>query len=127
MGMDFFGHQEQARKASKRLVWLYVAAVVCIILLIYGAALGLLVGTAKRRTVAEPVGARRGSPRADRCWTTSLSVTAGATSTGAPDAGNASSSLPASCPSAAPGGSKGSTAAVPCSIFVPNSIRKATL
>ena len=48
MGMDFFGHQEQARKASKRLVWLYVAAVVCIILLIYGAALGLLVGTAKR-------------------------------------------------------------------------------
>lgn len=50
MGMDFFGHQEQARKASKRLVWLYVAAVVCIILLIYGAALGLLVGTAKRES-----------------------------------------------------------------------------
>lgn len=47
MAMDFFGHQEQARKASRRLVWLFVAAVVCIILLIYGAALGLFVGTAK--------------------------------------------------------------------------------
>ena len=46
MAMDFFGHQEQARKASRRLVWLFVAAVLCIILLIYGAALGLLVGTA---------------------------------------------------------------------------------
>ena len=47
MAMDFFGHQEQARRASRRLVWLFVAAVVCIILLIYGAALGLFVGTAK--------------------------------------------------------------------------------
>lgn len=41
-GMDFFGHQEQARKASGRLVWLFVAAVVCIILLIYAAAKALL-------------------------------------------------------------------------------------
>ena len=43
MGMDFFGHQDQARKASGRLVWLFVAAVVCIILLIYAAAKALLV------------------------------------------------------------------------------------
>ena len=33
--MDFFGHQDQARKASGRLVWLFVAAVLCIITLIY--------------------------------------------------------------------------------------------
>ncbi|MGK0201282.1 MAG: Zn-dependent protease with chaperone function [Planctomycetota bacterium] len=36
--MDFFGHQDQARKASGRLVWLFVAAVICIIVLIYIAA-----------------------------------------------------------------------------------------
>ncbi|MFN3242003.1 MAG: M48 family metallopeptidase [Planctomycetota bacterium] len=41
--MDFFGHQDQARKASGRLVWLFVAAVVCIIALIYLAAKLLLV------------------------------------------------------------------------------------
>ena len=43
MGMDFFGHQDQARKASGRLVWLFVAAVVCIILLIYAAAKAFLI------------------------------------------------------------------------------------
>lgn len=43
MGMDFFGHQDQARKASGRLVWLFVAAVLCIILVIYAAAKVLLV------------------------------------------------------------------------------------
>jgi len=44
--MDFFGHQEQARKASGRLVWLFVAAVLCIIVLIYVAAkLTLVVAT----------------------------------------------------------------------------------
>ncbi len=36
--MDFFGHQDQARKASGRLVWLFLAAVLCIITLIYIAA-----------------------------------------------------------------------------------------
>lgn len=43
--MDFFGHQDQARKASSRLVWLFVAAVICIIVLIYIAAKLLLVVT----------------------------------------------------------------------------------
>jgi len=43
--MDFFGHQDQARKASKRLVWLFAAAVVCIIALIYLAATVTLVAT----------------------------------------------------------------------------------
>ena len=41
--MDFFEHQAQARKASSRLVWLFVAAVGCIVLLIYVAAKALLV------------------------------------------------------------------------------------
>ena len=44
-GMDFFGHQEQARKASARLVWLFVAAVICITVLIYIAAKALLIAT----------------------------------------------------------------------------------
>lgn len=43
--MDFFGHQEQARKASKRLVWLFATAVICIVALIYIAAKALLVTT----------------------------------------------------------------------------------
>ncbi|MCK5941836.1 MAG: M48 family metalloprotease [Planctomycetes bacterium] len=44
--MDFFGHQHQARKASGRLVWLFAAAVLCIVLLIYLAA-KLLLGIAE--------------------------------------------------------------------------------
>ena len=43
--MDFFGHQDQARKASGRLVWLFAAAVVCIIVLIYVAAKATLIAT----------------------------------------------------------------------------------
>tara|TARA_R110002072_G_scaffold243682_1_gene402702 strand:- start:14669 stop:16594 length:1926 start_codon:yes stop_codon:yes gene_type:complete len=43
--MDFFGHQDQARKASGRLVWLFAAAVICIIVLIYLAAKVTLVAT----------------------------------------------------------------------------------
>lgn len=43
--MDFFGHQDQARKASGRLVWLFAAAVVCIIALIYIAAKATLIAT----------------------------------------------------------------------------------
>jgi len=43
MGMDFFGQQHQARKASGRLIWLFVAAVACIVALIYFAAKVLLV------------------------------------------------------------------------------------
>ncbi|MCB9876923.1 MAG: M48 family metallopeptidase [Planctomycetes bacterium] len=46
--MDFFGHQEQARRASGRLVWLFLAAVVSIIVLIYVAAEALLVVTDSR-------------------------------------------------------------------------------
>lgn len=41
--MDFFGHQDQARKASKRLVWLFVIAVLCIMALVYIAAKTLLI------------------------------------------------------------------------------------
>ncbi len=41
-GMDFFGHQEQARKASGRLVWLFAGAVLSIIVLIYAATKALL-------------------------------------------------------------------------------------
>ncbi|HEB52782.1 MAG TPA: hypothetical protein ENI87_05965 [bacterium] len=43
--MDFFGHQEQARRRSARLVWLFVAAVLCIIALIYVAAKITLIAT----------------------------------------------------------------------------------
>lgn len=43
--MDFFGHQEQARRASGRLVWLFIAAVLTIIALIYTAVKLLLVKT----------------------------------------------------------------------------------
>lgn len=43
--MDFFGHQDQARRASGRLVWLFIAAVVCIIILIYIAAKATLIAT----------------------------------------------------------------------------------
>jgi Zn-dependent protease with chaperone function len=35
-GMDFFGHQEGARTASRRLVWLFSMAVAAIVLLLYG-------------------------------------------------------------------------------------------
>jgi Zn-dependent protease with chaperone function/uncharacterized tellurite resistance protein B-like protein len=45
LGMDFFGHQDQARKASGRLVWLFAAAVICIIVLIYIAAKVTLIAT----------------------------------------------------------------------------------
>ncbi|MBL8753884.1 MAG: M48 family metallopeptidase [Planctomycetes bacterium] len=34
-GMDFFGHQEGARAASRRLLWLFTAAVATIVLLLY--------------------------------------------------------------------------------------------
>ncbi|MFK7741290.1 MAG: M48 family metallopeptidase [Planctomycetota bacterium] len=40
--MDFFGQQDKARRASGLLVWLFLAAVVCIIALIYVAAKLLL-------------------------------------------------------------------------------------
>ena len=43
--MDFFGHQDQARRASKKLVWLFIAAVLCIIALIYFAAKVTLLAT----------------------------------------------------------------------------------
>ena len=43
--MDFFGHQDQARKASSRLVWLFAAAVICIVVLIYIAAKLTLIAT----------------------------------------------------------------------------------
>lgn len=41
--MDFFEHQARARTASARLVWLYAAAVGCIVALIYAATKALLV------------------------------------------------------------------------------------
>ena len=44
-GMDFFGHQEQARKATGRLVFLFALAVAGIMLCTYFAAMGLLVAT----------------------------------------------------------------------------------
>ena len=40
--MDFFGHQEKARRASGRLVLLFGLAVAGMILCIYAAAMGLL-------------------------------------------------------------------------------------
>ena len=40
--MDFFGHQDQARRHSKHLVLLFAAAVLCIVLLVYAAAVVLL-------------------------------------------------------------------------------------
>ncbi|MBL9078167.1 MAG: M48 family metallopeptidase [Planctomycetes bacterium] len=40
--MDFFGHQEQARRSSRRLVWLFAAAVVAIVLCVHLAAALLL-------------------------------------------------------------------------------------
>lgn len=43
--MDFFGHQERARRASGRLVWLFAAAVIGITLCIYAAAKALLIAT----------------------------------------------------------------------------------
>lgn len=43
--MDFFGHQDQARKASGRLVWLFALAVICIIVLIYITAKFTLIAT----------------------------------------------------------------------------------
>ncbi|MFY9341503.1 MAG: M48 family metallopeptidase, partial [Planctomycetota bacterium] len=44
-GMDFFGHQEQARSASKRLVFLFVLALAGIVTCVYVAAQLLLVAT----------------------------------------------------------------------------------
>ena len=41
--MDFFEHQARARKSSARLVWLYAAAVACIVAMIYAATKALLV------------------------------------------------------------------------------------
>lgn len=48
--MDFFGHQDQARRATGRLVWLFAAAVLCIIALIYVAAKFTLIATNKGQT-----------------------------------------------------------------------------
>ncbi|HEX5053077.1 MAG TPA: M48 family metallopeptidase [Planctomycetota bacterium] len=44
-GMDFFGHQERAQKATSRLVLLFVAAVLAIIVSVYFAVVGLLLAT----------------------------------------------------------------------------------
>ena len=44
-GMDFFGQQDRARSASGRLVWLFLLAVLAIIVAIYAAAQGLLIAS----------------------------------------------------------------------------------
>lgn len=52
--MDFFGHQDQARRQSKRLVLLFAAAVVGIVLLVYTAAVLLLHVSDTRHGFWEP-------------------------------------------------------------------------
>ena len=47
-GMDFFGHQDQARAATSRLVWLFGLAVLGITVCLYVAAKGLLIATDSR-------------------------------------------------------------------------------
>ncbi|MGE3174934.1 MAG: M48 family metalloprotease [Planctomycetota bacterium] len=52
--MDFFGHQEAARRATRRLVVLFALAVVAIIAAVYFAGAFLLVGTGHHRSAWNP-------------------------------------------------------------------------
>jgi Zn-dependent protease with chaperone function len=52
--MDFFGHQEQAQRSSRRLVWLFAAAVLGIVATLYAIAVGLLT-VADQRTMQGPI------------------------------------------------------------------------